>query len=133
MSSVPVEAPKLTKRGTPSSPAQKVMIVNQPGMVVAMDDVLVPDCVTVVEFYADWCGACKVIEKKLMAVIDREPRIVLRKINIKDDTSPVAKAYDVGLLPHLRIFDSKGKLAYVLVGNNATKAGQLAIEVLARK
>jgi len=111
----------------------KVKIVNQPGVVVSMDAVLVPGSVTVIEFYADWCGACKIIEKKLLAKIGGEPRIVLRKINIKDDTSAVAKQFDVGALPHVRIFDGNGKLSHVLVGNSATKAGELAIKVLARK
>lgn len=112
---------------------EKVKIVNQPGVVVSMDEVLVPGSVTVIEFYADWCGACKIIEKKLLTHIDDEPRIVLRKINIDDDQSAVAKKYDVGALPHVRIFDGKGKLTHVLVGNSATKAGPLARQLLTRK
>jgi|GEM_PF-1518202 len=115
------------------SPPPKVKIVNRPGAAVTMAQVLEPGRVTVVEFYADWCGACKIIERKVMTAIGDEPRVVLRKINIDDDTSPVARQYDVGALPHVRIFDNKGKLAYVLVGNSATRAGPLAVELASRK
>lgn len=132
------DAPPPAKPIAPAKPAAvepppKVKIVNQPGVAVAMHNVLEPGLVTVLEFYADWCGACKIIEKKVMAAIGAHARIVLRKINIEDDTSPVAKQYAVGALPHVRIFDRKGKLAYVLVGNSATKAGKLAVEVAARQ
>lgn len=106
-----------------------VKIVNQPGVLIALEKVLVPGKVTVVDFFADWCGACKVIEKKLITRVKGEKGIAIRKIDIKDDESPVAKHYDVGALPHVRIYDKSGKMLYALTGNQALRAGELALKV----
>lgn len=110
--------------------AEKVKIVNEPGQYVALEDILVPGVVTVVDFYADWCGACMVMEEKLLEATADEPRIVLRKINIADTDTDVARKYDIGPLPHLRIYGPDGKLAHVLVGNQALQAADLSRELL---
>ena len=123
------------KAGTGSPPPanvtadKDVKIVNQPGVLVALEKVLVPGKVTVVDFFADWCGACKIIEKKLITRVKGEKGIAIRKIDIKDDESPVAKHYDVGALPHVRIYDKSGKMLYALTGNQALRAGELALKV----
>jgi thiol:disulfide interchange protein len=110
--------------------AEKVKIVNEPGQYVALEDILVPGVVTVIDFYADWCGACHVMEEKLLEATADEPRIVLRKINIADTDTDVARRYDIGPLPHLRIYGPDGKLAHILVGNQALQAANLSRELL---
>ena len=113
-------------------PGPKIQVINEPGELIDIADFMPAGHVTVIDFYADWCGACKIAEEKLVAGIEQEPRIVVRKVNIDDDTSPVAKHYDVGALPHLRVYDRHGQLAYVLVGNDAMTAAEKAFEVLNR-
>jgi thiol-disulfide isomerase/thioredoxin len=108
---------------------QDIKIVNEPGAMVALEKVLVPGKVTIVDFYADWCGACKVIEKKTVTKLTGEKGIAIRKINIKDDESPVAQHYDIGALPHIRIFDKTGKMLYALTGNQTLRTGELAIKI----
>lgn len=115
---------------TPEVTAEKVKIVNQPGQLVALEDILVPGAVTVIDFYADWCGACLVMEEKLLEATADEPRIVLRKINIEDTDTDVARQYEIGALPHLRIYGPDGKLAHVLIGNQALQAADLSRQLL---
>lgn len=115
-----------------AEPGPKIQIINEPGQLVDISEHMPAGYVTIIDFYADWCGACKIAEDKLVTGIEDQDRIVVRKVNIDDDTSAVAKHYDVGALPHLRVYDGNGELAYVLVGNDAMTAAEKALEVLKR-
>ncbi|HVK73352.1 MAG TPA: thioredoxin family protein [Kofleriaceae bacterium] len=114
----------------PPPPAAKVVQVNRPGEPVALDAVLVAGHVTVIDFWAEWCGGCKVVEDKLMAAIAAEPSVVVRKIDVGDGETPVARQYQVGVLPHLRIYDREGRLRFVLAGNDALTAGEAALQLV---
>jgi thiol-disulfide isomerase/thioredoxin len=107
-------------------------LLNQPGELIPLDQVLVAGKVTVVDFWAEWCGACKVMEDKLYRTIANRPGIAVRKLDIVDDVSPVALHYRVGrMLPEMRIYDANGKLVHQLIGNDCAKVGELALELAA--
>ena len=114
----------------PTEPALKVLQLNEPGESVDLDVALVHGSVTVVDFWADWCGACVKVADQLMLEIGDEPRIVVRKVDVGDGDSPVAHQYGVGPLPHLRVFDADGNLCKVLIGEQALDAGEWAHAVL---
>ncbi|MBZ0237158.1 MAG: hypothetical protein K8M05_32815 [Deltaproteobacteria bacterium] len=115
-------------RAAPSSvaPPDKVVQVNVTGQPVDLAAVLVPGHVTVVDFWATWCAGCAVVDEQLMAAIAAEPAVVVRKIDIGDGDTPVARQHKVGALPHVRIYDRAGNLRYVLAGNDALTAGDVA-------
>jgi thiol-disulfide isomerase/thioredoxin len=117
-------APRTT---TPDVP--KVAQLNRTGELVDIDAELVTGVVTVVDFWADWCAACTTVEARLMSEIGDLPAIVIRKIDVGDGSTPVARAYKIGALPHYRIFDRERRLRYVLVGNDTLQAGALAREL----
>jgi thiol-disulfide isomerase/thioredoxin len=107
-------------------PPAKVVQVNATGEPVELDRVLVPGHVTVIDFWATWCAGCEVVDEKLLAAIATEPRVVVRKIDVGDGDTPVARQHKVGALPHVRIYDRDGNLRYVLAGNDALTAGDIA-------
>jgi thiol-disulfide isomerase/thioredoxin len=87
--------------------------------------------VTVVDFWATWCGGCAIVDEKLHAAIAGERAVVVRKIDIGDGDTPVARQHKVGALPHVRIYDRTGNLRYVLAGNDAMTAGEAALTLAA--
>jgi thiol-disulfide isomerase/thioredoxin len=108
-------------------------LVNEPGQLVPLGQILVPGKVTVIDFWADWCAACEVMEAKLYQTIADEPGIAVRKLDIVDDLSPVSMHYRVGrMLPEMRVYDQQGKLVHQLIGNDCLKVGDLALELAGR-
>lgn len=113
-------------------PARVAAINLGPGAMVDIEQHTIAGYVTIVDFWAEWCAACKVIEDELRVELAQEGAVVVRKVDVGAGDSEVARAYRLGALPHLRIFDRKRRLRYVLVGNDAHQAGEAAI-ALARE
>jgi len=69
---------------------------------------------TIIEFSADWCMPCKVLEKNLVSYMTENEGIALRKVNIVDWESVVAKTKLKGVdaIPYVIVFDSSGKEVY---------------------
>ena len=80
-------------------------------------DVLSKDFV-VVDFYADWCGPCRMIAPFLDEIHD-ENGIEIFKVNI-DENPSIASAYNIMSIPTLIIFKNGEKIS-VQVGS-ASKA-----------
>ena len=66
--------------------------------------------VTIVGFYADWCGACRQIAPALEQIVRSDPEVALRKIDIVNWQSAVAKQYKVQSIPRIEIYSRTGKL-----------------------
>jgi thiol-disulfide isomerase/thioredoxin len=114
----------------PQPVPEKVVQLNATGELVDVEASFVPGYVVVVDFWAEWCGACKVMEKALMEAIADEPRVIVRKVDVGDGDTPVAAHYQIGPLPHLRVYDTHGELRYLLKSNEALTTGEKALEVL---
>ena len=64
--------------------------------------ILAPGRVTVVDFYADWCGPCKDVERHLAQKLTGRADIAVRKLNIMTWDSALAKHY-VSKLPSMPV------------------------------
>ena len=66
-------------------------------------DELVKSGITLVDFYADWCGPCKM----LLPVLDEIDFATILKVNV-DEYSDLANRFRIMSIPHL-IFFKNGK------------------------
>lgn len=87
------------------------------GKPVDLDRLLVSGQVTVVDFYADWCGPCKRIAPKLDLLARQDGDVFLRKVDIVKWNSPVANQYGIERVPNIRVYNRKGEL----VGNPTSR------------
>ena len=72
--------------------------------------------VTVVDFYADWCGPCRHISPSLEQMARTDPEIALRKIDIVNWKTPVVKQYNIRSIPQVNIYNRGGRLVGTVVG-----------------
>ncbi|MBI4845700.1 MAG: thioredoxin family protein [Candidatus Omnitrophica bacterium] len=89
---------------------QKIVIVSNGGKSVDLSELMVLGHVTVIDFYADWCGPCKKIAPLLEELVQSNEDVYLRKININDWNTPVAQQYSIRSIPDIRVFDRQGRL-----------------------
>ena len=118
--------------GTRAPEPPKSLQLNATGAAIDVEAALVPDHVTVVDFWSESCGACIVVGGMLAAQVANEPKVVIRKIDVGDGDTPVAHANSINALPHYRIYDKQRRLRYDLVGNDCVKAPDYAL-LLARE
>ena len=80
------------------------------GRPVDHSELITPGKITVVDFYADWCGPCNQLAPYLDALAKGDSNIVLKKVNIENWRSQIAQKYNVKSVPNVRVFDRKGRL-----------------------
>jgi thiol-disulfide isomerase/thioredoxin len=117
----------------PPQPPAKTVQWNAPGAMVDVDAKLDGGYVTIVDFWSESCGACHVVAEKVTAAIANDPKVLFRKIDVGDADTPVGHAYQIGALPHYRVYDKLKRLRYDLVGNDCLKAPDIARQLVAEQ
>ena len=81
------------------------------GQAINLEDHLVPAKITLIDFYAPWCGPCRVLDKHLAKMLAENEDLALRKVNMVDWNSPAADKYSEHMttLPHVFVYDANGK------------------------
>jgi thiol-disulfide isomerase/thioredoxin len=115
----------------PGPPPQKEIAINQDAGMVKVEDSTVAGFVTIVDFWSDSCGACVEVHARVAAGIADQTKTILRKVDVGDGFTEVAKAYDISGLPHYNVYDTKRRLRFILVGNDCLRAPELAKQLLA--
>lgn len=69
----------------------------------------------VVDFYADWCGPCRLLAPKLETRIGKEEKVHLAKVNV-DNLDELAAQHQVTTIPHVVSYKD-GKVQDKFIGN----------------
>ena len=87
-----------------------VLELNKEGEAVGpLDKLRVADKFTVFDVYADWCGPCRDVDKKLREIVARRPDVAVRKLSVVDFDSPLAQELGIEMLPYVVVFTPEGK------------------------
>jgi len=99
---------------------QQVEVISH-GTQVDIAKHLAPGNVTVVDFYADWCGPCKQLSPSLEQMARTDPQIALRKIDIINWKTPVVRQFNIHSIPQVNIYNRGGRLVGTVVGADTEK------------
>jgi len=108
------------------------MTVIKGGNKMNFKDHLAPGKITIFDFYADWCGPCRVFSPKVERLLLKYPNVALKKVDIVDWKSELSKQltkiYKMPALPFTLIFDDKGNLLGKVEGNKIEEVEQIIIK-----
>jgi len=88
---------------------EKIRIVSNGGQQVDLPSLMVPGKITIVDFYAEWCGPCRRISPQLEQLAKTDPDVTLLKIDIVNWNTPVIRQFGIQSVPNMRVFDRTGK------------------------
>lgn len=99
----------LLAKVTQRSSVQKVKEIRNNGSRIAVSSLTEPGMVTIVDFFADWCGPCRKTSPILEKMTARNKNVVLRKVDIVDWNRPVVQQYKIPSIPYIVVYDQKGQ------------------------
>lgn len=67
-----------------------------------------------IDFYADWCGPCKMIAPFIEEIAEENPQYVVGKVNV-DDCPELAVEFGVSTIPNLVVMEN-GKVINQIAG-----------------
>jgi thioredoxin 1 len=77
-------------------------------------EVIESDAPVLVDFWAPWCGPCRVVAPVLEEIAGERPDLRIVKLNV-DDNQQTAAAFDVLSIPTMILFKN-GQVAKKIVG-----------------
>lgn len=78
------------------------------------DDVLMSDKPVVVDFWAEWCGPCKMIAPILEEIASENDGIMIAKLNV-DENPQTAASYGITSIPTMNVY-SGGEVVKTIIG-----------------
>jgi thioredoxin 1 len=82
--------------------------------------VLKSDKAVLVDFYADWCGPCKMIAPTIEEIANEHPEYLICKVNV-DEALPLAIKYGVESIPNL-VAIKNGEMTGRIIGMRPKEA-----------
>ena len=77
-------------------------------------DAAIQSGIALVDFYADWCGPCKMMSPIVDEIADERTDVTVAKVNV-DESSELASRFGVVSIPTLIIFKN-GKESNRIIG-----------------
>jgi len=78
------------------------------------DDVLMSDKPVIVDFWAEWCGPCKMVAPILEEIATENDGIVIAKLNV-DENPQTAASYGITSIPTMNVYQG-GQIVKTIIG-----------------
>lgn len=78
------------------------------------DDVLMSDKPVVVDFWAEWCGPCKLVAPILEEIAGANEGIVIAKLNV-DENPQTSMSYGITSIPTMNVYQG-GQVVKTIIG-----------------
>lgn len=78
------------------------------------DDVLLSEKPVVVDFWAEWCGPCKMVAPILEEIATENDGIVIAKLNV-DENPQTAASYGITSIPTMNVYQG-GQIVKTIIG-----------------
>ena len=67
------------------------------------DEIISSNAKVLVDFYADWCGPCKMVGPLVAQIADEHDDVAVVKVNV-DDEMELAEKFGVASIPTIKLF-----------------------------
>lgn len=104
--------------------ANQVKLINTKA---EFDEALASKDVVLVDFFADWCGPCRIIAPKIQNMAEEFPAVGFFKVNVDEAEEELTANYEVQALPTFMIF-SKGQKVETVVGASEAKVKEALVK-----
>ena len=78
------------------------------------DDVLMSDKPVIVDFWAEWCGPCKMVAPILDEIAKEHDGVVIAKLNV-DENPQTAASYGITSIPTMNVYQG-GQIVKTIIG-----------------
>lgn len=95
---------------------QKEILLKSPFSSTSESNLTSRQAVKVVDFYADWCGPCKLLAPMLENLSKKYPKVNFYKVNT-DDLQETAGSCGIRAMPTVQIYKNGRKVAEVVGAN----------------
>ena len=70
-----------------------------------VEEVINSNTKVLVDFYADWCGPCKMMSPVIDEIADENSNVKVGKVNV-DDNQELAMKYNIMSIPTIMVFEN---------------------------
>src|SRR5437667_5790209 len=111
----------LARAASVAARGQQIEVISH-GAQVDINQHLALGNVTVVDFYADWCGPCRQLSPSLEQMARSDPEIALRKVDIDNWRTPAARPFNLHSIPPVNVYNRGSILIGTVDGFGVAKA-----------